>query len=99
MERVNTVVYVAKEKLYMNADRSQVVPENSPEAAFVLVGPGGKLTDEQCKKYGLGPYAKTPKTAPSSDTQTEEKAMEAPANKMASKSTNKRRTGRPRKAA
>ena len=43
--------------LYVNADKSRLVPEDSPEAAFVLVGENGTVSDEDAKKYGLGEHA------------------------------------------
>lgn len=39
--------------LYVNRDQSALVPEDSPEAAFVLVGPGGTLSDALAGRYGL----------------------------------------------
>lgn len=44
---------VSKNRLYVNADKSKIVPEDSEEAAFLLVGAGGELTHEQAKQYGL----------------------------------------------
>lgn len=41
------------EILYVNKDRTKVVPEDSPEAAFVLVGPGGQIPDEDAERLGL----------------------------------------------
>lgn len=39
------------EILYVNADWSKIVPENSREAAFVLVGVGGKIPTEHIGLY------------------------------------------------
>jgi hypothetical protein len=39
--------------LYLNADKSKIVPENSPEAAYLLVSRGGTLSDEDAERYGL----------------------------------------------
>lgn len=39
--------------IYVNADKTRVVEEGSPEAAFLLVGPEGQLPDEEAAKYGL----------------------------------------------
>jgi hypothetical protein len=38
--------------LYLNADKSAVV-EEGPDAAFLLVGAEGELTDEEAARYGL----------------------------------------------
>lgn len=43
--------------LYVNADKSKLVAEDSPEAAFVLAGENGTVSDEDAKKYGLGEHA------------------------------------------
>lgn len=47
------MVYTSDKALYVNADKSRVVPGDSPEAAFLLVGEGGQLSDEDAAKYGL----------------------------------------------
>lgn len=44
--------------LYLTADRSEVVEEGDERAAFLLVGSGGQLTDEEAEKYGLKGKAK-----------------------------------------
>lgn len=40
-------------RLYLAADRQTVVSEGDERAAFVLVGPGGQLSDEDAARYGL----------------------------------------------
>jgi hypothetical protein len=40
-------------RLYVNKDRSQVVPGDSPEAASVLVGQGGEIPRALADRYGL----------------------------------------------
>lgn len=42
--------------VYLNADKTKVV-EEGPLAAFVLIGPGGTLSDEEAARYGLGVVA------------------------------------------
>lgn len=37
----------------LNADKSAVVPCDSPEAAWQLAGAGGYVSAEDAKKYGL----------------------------------------------
>lgn len=39
----------------LNADKSAVVDCAAPEAAWVLVGPGGELPDAVAAEYGLEP--------------------------------------------
>lgn len=39
--------------LYLNADKTKVVEEGDPEAAFLLVASGGQLPEEEAEKYGL----------------------------------------------
>lgn len=39
------------EILYVNADWSKIVPESSPDAAFVLVGVGGRVPTEHEAVY------------------------------------------------
>ena len=44
-------------RLYLNRDRTEVVPGGSVEAASLLSPAGHQVTDADCKRYGLGPYA------------------------------------------
>lgn len=39
--------------LYLTADKSEAVEEGDERAAFLLVGSGGQLTDEDAERYGL----------------------------------------------
>jgi hypothetical protein len=39
--------------IYVNQDRSKVVAGDSPEAAFLLVGAGAEIPDEEAAKYDL----------------------------------------------
>jgi hypothetical protein len=48
--------------IYLNADKTAIAEEGSPEAAFLLVGPGGEVSDADAVKYGL---MDAPKSAPS----------------------------------
>lgn len=43
---------ISDKRLYLNADKTKVVPEG-PDAAFLLVAEGGELDNETAKKYGL----------------------------------------------
>lgn len=52
--RENPALYINDgPALYLNADKTQVVAEGSPDAAFLLVGPGGSLLREEAERYGL----------------------------------------------
>lgn len=61
------MTYISDKRLCVNADESKVVDCDSPDAAYLLVGEGGELTDEQAKKYGLSDKGKAkaePEAAP-----------------------------------
>lgn len=40
-------------RLFLNADQTKVVMEDSPEASFVLIGPSGSIPVEDAVRYGL----------------------------------------------
>jgi hypothetical protein len=63
-------MYIADRKLWLTADREQVVEEGDSRAAFLLAAPGDEVSDEDAKRYGL-------KSKPKS----EDKQAPAPANK------------------
>jgi hypothetical protein len=65
----------ATERLYLNADKSKVVPEGDPEAAFLFATPGTEISAEDAAKYGLGA----------------KKAAAKPADKQAAPAANKGR--------
>jgi hypothetical protein len=44
---------ISDKRLYLTSDRSRVVDENSPDAAFLLVGAGCELNDVVARKYGI----------------------------------------------
>src|ERR1051325_346078 len=48
-----TNIYTASERLYLTADRSRVVKDGDPDAAFLLVCAGGQLPIAEARKYGL----------------------------------------------
>jgi hypothetical protein len=50
--------YTSDRRLFTTADRSRVVEEDDPEAAFLLVGEGGELDDATAERYGLNKPAK-----------------------------------------
>lgn len=43
----------ATRRLYLNHDKTEVVPENSKHAAWLLVAEGGTLWEHEARKYGL----------------------------------------------
>jgi hypothetical protein len=87
-----TVPFRSDKRLYVNADKSKVVDEDSPEAAYLLVGAGGSVSDEDAKKYGLKKQAKAeepeakveakveaaPESEPEAEDEAESKAHDAP---------------------
>lgn len=44
------------QRLHVNADRTKIVDENDPEAAFLLAVPGTIVPEADAKRLGLGPY-------------------------------------------
>ena len=57
---------ISEKRLYLTSDRSRVVDENSPDAAFLLVGAGCELNDAVARQYGLvdAPEAKAIEAPP-----------------------------------
>lgn len=72
------MAYTADRNIYLNADRSKVVEEDSPDAAFLLVAEGSELSDEEAAEYGL-----------KSSRKAEDKQADASEDKSASKSRKK----------
>lgn len=68
-------MFKSDKALYLNADKSQVVEEGSPDAAFLLVGAGSEIDDADAKKYGLKSSGKTEDKAVAGPE--EDKAAEA----------------------
>lgn len=46
-------MYTATERLWLTADRKSVVKDGDLKAAFLLVIPGGQLSDAEASQYGL----------------------------------------------
>ena len=44
---------IAKETLYMNADRSKLVKEGDPDAAFLFVRKGSAINDAEAERLGF----------------------------------------------
>lgn len=45
--------YISPRRLYLNADKTCIVEEGDPAAAYVLAGAGGVLSDADAERYGL----------------------------------------------
>lgn len=84
--------YTSEKRLYLTAD-GKVVEEGDPNAATLLVGEGGQLSDEDAEHYGLvkGKAVNNANEAPAEDATEGEKADTAPR-------TNKARTAPENKA-
>lgn len=52
---------IVEERLYLSADRKQVVKEGDPLAAFLLAAEGQELPDVVARQYGLLKAKKKPK--------------------------------------
>ena len=50
----------ATERLYLNAARDKVLREGEPGATSLLCGVGAMLTEDVCRRWGLGPFAPVP---------------------------------------
>ena len=48
-----STTYTADKRLYLNRDKSEIVEEDSPEAAFLLAAEGQEVSQEDVEKYGL----------------------------------------------
>lgn len=82
--------YIADRKLWLNADKSKVVEDGSPEAAHLLASRGKELDAATVERYGLDARKATgkPDKAASDAAQgkavagpPEDKALKAPASK------------------
>jgi pyruvate/2-oxoglutarate dehydrogenase complex dihydrolipoamide acyltransferase (E2) component len=45
--------YIAEEKLCLNADRTKVLKDGDPDAAFLFATPGKRISVEDAEQYGL----------------------------------------------
>ncbi len=58
-------MYLAPRRLYVTADWARVVPEDSPDAAFLLAAEGQRLDEATARRLGLldePPAAPEPET-------------------------------------
>lgn len=62
--------YIARERLYHTADRSEVVKEGDPKAAFLLVSEGTQLSESEVKRLKLEAFfEEAPAPDPAARTQ------------------------------
>jgi hypothetical protein len=66
--------FTSDRRLYLNADRSKVVEEGDPDSAYLLVGEGGEVSDEDAKQYGL----KAPRKSEAKADDAEAKQVDSP---------------------
>lgn len=81
---------IAKENIYLNADKSKVVGEDSPEQAFQLIGKGSEVPVWAVEKFGLenGEVPKSDKVA-QEDTDDVAKSKKSSENKAEKAGQNK----------
>lgn len=70
--------FKSDKRLYHTADKSRLVEESDPEAAFLFVASGQTVSDEDAKKYGLEAPA-APAEPKANDDDAEAKADAKPA--------------------
>ena len=84
---------IADRRLYLTADKSRLVEEGSPEAAFLYCTPGHEVNEEELRRLG-GPVVKV---EPEVNVVPEAKAIQEPPENKAVEipPAVKRRPGRP----
>ncbi len=87
-------MYIAKKRLYLNASKTRVVDENSPEAAFLLAGIGHELPDDVALRYGLleaetTSVATSVEAEPPREQEPRRKRGRPPSNKMGARPQDK----------
>lgn len=76
--------WAADRRLWLTVDKSRVVEEGDPDAAFLFASPGTEVTAADVQKYDLGPRK------PAEQKQAvkpEDKAADPPANKGRTRTT------------
>lgn len=81
--------YITKERLWLNRDKSAVVKDGDPDAAFLLASPGKEVPAADVERYGLDAPAAADKpgngpkpkggAAAKAQPPAEDKAVKAPA--------------------
>jgi enoyl-CoA hydratase/carnithine racemase len=72
-------MYEIKQRLWLNKDKSAVVADGDPSAAFLYATEGHFVTDEEAKRFGLESIALP--TDDETDGEVEQKATRPTANK------------------
>lgn len=87
-------------KVWLTADKGEVVEDGDPRAAFLLGNEGVEIPDDEAKRLGLAPRVEQPvdeeEAAPADAKQAdqpEDKQADAPANKASSLTTTRAKRG------
>lgn len=48
-----------RQRLYHTADKSRLVTESSPEAAFLAFPAGAEMSDEEAERFGVAAFEKS----------------------------------------
>jgi hypothetical protein len=67
--------YISDKRLYHTADRSRIVEEGDPAAAFLLVGEGAIIPENEVQRLGLGGHLR--EYRPADPLQAQEAAHQA----------------------
>lgn len=70
--------FKSDKRLYQTADRSRLVEESDPDAAFLFVAEGQTVSDEDAERYGLEAPAEAPEREAGED-EADTKAESKPA--------------------
>lgn len=80
-------------RLWLTADKNEVVEDGDPRAAFLLGGAGTEVPDAEAERLGLTAAKPAPEPEPAAEEPAVEpapaKAKKAPANKARKSSANK----------
>ncbi|MDA2936830.1 hypothetical protein MYX75_01020 [Acidobacteria bacterium AH-259-A15] len=79
--------YVAEERMYLTADKSELVPEGDEKAAFLYATPGTRIPEAAAVKFGLELPRPEPKPRPR--PKPLKKAVKKSADKAIKQSKNK----------
>lgn len=72
---------IADRRLYLTADRSEVVEDGDVRAAFLFTTPGKEISDADVKRFGLGETKAAAKAEDKQAPESANKARKAPASK------------------
>lgn len=72
---------IADRRLYLTADKSEVVEEGDARAAFLFVTPGKEISAADAERYGLSETKAAPKAEDKQAPAPANKARKAPARK------------------